>query len=132
MTARTQPVWQHAVAHRLRGHLDQEDFDVACDNSLCTDPNCEGSCMVIGIDGTVLQNSKGPLDHKACKRCWENPCCCHSPIWDDMTMPCMLCYGQPCRCEPNEEVGEYDPYEDYWNDGGFTDEYETHCDSGKK
>lgn len=117
MTTKTQPVWQHAVAHRLRGHLNPEDLDTACNNPFCTDPGCEGSCMVVGNDGYILQNLKGPRDPDACPRCWENPCYCDELFPEDLDTLCMQCYGEPCRCEPAD--GD-DPLA-YLDDPGYDD-----------
>ncbi len=95
------------MKHLSRGRLEGDEFDTMCDNPHCTDPCCEGSCLVVGMDGTVLQNLKGPRDPNACPSCWENPCGCHLLFHDDITMPCMNCYGSPCRCEPADE-DDYD------------------------
>ena len=87
------------MKHLSRGRLEGDEFDTMCDNPHCTDPCCEGSCLVVGMDGTVLQNLKGPRDPNACKHCWEDPCGCHLLYREDIGMPCMQCYGFPCRCE---------------------------------
>ncbi len=122
MPTKIQPVWQHAVAHRLRGHLDPEDLETACNNPFCTDPGCEGGCMVVGNDGVVLQNLKGPRDPNTCPSCWEDPCGCSQLFLEDFTMQCMHCYGFPCRCEPADDASYdpsrdyYDPDEDFWYD----------------
>lgn len=120
MHTKIQPVWQHAVAHRLRGHLDPEDLDTSCNNPFCTDPGCEGSCMVISSDGSVLQNLKGPRNPNACPNCYEDPCYCHELFREDEMMPCMDCNGSPCRCEP----AEADDPVDYLDDPGYDDYYD--------
>lgn len=110
------------MKHLSRGRLEGDEFDTMCDNPHCTDPCCEGSCLVVGMDGTVLQNLKGPLSPDACKRCWEDPCGCHLLYPEDIGMPCMQCYGFPCRCESADDTDydpsrDYnDPEEDYWYD----------------
>ena len=105
------------MKHLSRGRLQGDEFDTMCDNPHCTDPICEGSCMVISSDGTVLQNLKGPRDPNACPSCWENPCGCHLLFHDDVTMPCMHCYGSPCRCEPADDVNPLG----YLDDPGYDD-----------
>lgn len=92
------------MKHLSRGRLEGDEFDTMCDNPHCTDPCCEGSCLVVGMDGTVLQNLKGPRDPNACKRCWEDPCGCHLLYPEDIGMPCIQCYGFPCRCESADDT----------------------------
>ena len=110
------------MKHLSRGRLEGDEFDTMCDNPHCTDPCCEGTCLVVGMDGTVLQDLKGPRDPNTCPSCWENPCGCHLLFHDDNTMPCMHCHGSPCRCEPADDADYdlskdyYDPDEDYWYD----------------
>lgn len=103
------------MKHLSRGRLEGDEFDTMCDNPHCTDPGCEGTCIVVGLDGTVLQNLKQPLDPNTCRHCWENPCDCGF-LWPDWPEPdCPSCHGSPCCCEPADDAN-YDPDEDYWLD----------------